>query len=360
MPPAAPCPKAAPCSSPNPPLTSKDGTTARAQGVPRELQRAPQQHCLIHPPSPYMRRSLSGRTHRWALALLEHLSVRRLDHDVFVGESVDLGWGRVYGGQTMAQAVRAAHMSAPADRVVRSFSAWFARAGQVEKGIEYRVSRLNDGGSISTRLVEGAQEAQTIFTMTACLTADAKSSFEHRRPLFAPPQPFEPHTRPTMQQQLAPAAAKFIKNARLRSTYIDPDSPFDFRPIDFVPPWEVTQREPDFAYYVKFRQPLAAEDCRGHVELLAYLSDWTFLATALRPHPMPSAAVQMATLSHHLFIHGAASTLRVDDFLYFRCAAPAASHGRATVIGEYFDKSGVLVASAVQDGVMRPFEPGRS
>lgn len=307
-----------------------------------------------------MRRSLSDRTHRWALALLEHLSVRRLDHDVYVGESVDLGWGRVYGGQTMAQAVRAAHMSAPADRVVRSFSAWFSRPGRVDKAIEYRVSRLTDGGSISTRLVEGVQQAQAMFTMTASLAADAKSSFEHRRPLFAPPQRFDPDTKPTMQQQLAPAAAKFIKSARLRSTYIDPDSPFDFRPIDFVPPWEATEREPDYEYYVKFRQPLAADDCRGHVELLAYLSDWTFLATALRPHHMPSASVQMATLSHHLFMHGAASALRVDDFLYFRCAAPAASHGRAIVIGEYFDKRGVLVATAVQDGVMRPFEPYRS
>lgn len=278
-----------------------------------------------------------------------------MEKDVLVGDSVDLGWGRVYGGQSMAQACFAAHASCDSpERVVHSLSAYFPRPGNVDIPIEYRVSRLSDGGSLSTRRVDGYQNQTQMFTMSASLSsaAETTSSFEHRRPRFSSVHQFDPESVPTMQEQLEPFSSVF-KTKRLKQTYVDRDGPFDFRPIDFQAPWDASiKEEGDASYYAKFRARVRGGPQR-HVELLAYLSDWTFLTTALRHHPAPSAAVQIATISHHLFVHEP-TKLKIDEFLYFKCAAPVATQGRAYVVGEYFDKHGTLLASVSQEGIMRP------
>ncbi|KAJ8614053.1 hypothetical protein CTAYLR_005845 [Chrysophaeum taylorii] len=297
-----------------------------------------------------------SRLERRTWKMLEHLRVNRGGaEDTFWAESADLGWSRVYGGQTMAQALAAAHATAP-DRCVQSFSAYFARPGRVDVPVEYRVERLGDGKSVSTRSVKGYQKSKQIFAFDASLAAPSDEQLEHVRPLFRP-EPFAPG--PTMQEILAPYADRFpARNEALRKTYLDRDTPIDYRPVDYVMPWDDAVKSPDFAYYFRTKLPVG-DDPRTHLGVLAYVSDWSFLATALRPHPISALNAQIVTISHTLYVHDPRN-LRVDkDYLYFRCCSPRSRAGRALVVGEYFDRKGTLLATATQEGVIRKSSSSR-
>ena len=84
--------------------------------------------------------NLSARTS----ALLRHVDVTPIvsGSSTFIGKSIDLGWGRVYGGQTMAQALSASQRTVPADRDVHEFSCHFLRAGDVSEDVVFTANTL--------------------------------------------------------------------------------------------------------------------------------------------------------------------------------------------------------------------------
>src|ERR1700761_3870081 len=85
--------------------------------------------------------------------LVKLLSLERIEENLFRGQSQDLGWGTVYGGQVLGQALSAAAQTVPADRPVHSLQAYFLRPGDVRRPILYQVERLRDGQSFTTRRV---------------------------------------------------------------------------------------------------------------------------------------------------------------------------------------------------------------
>src|ERR1700710_877400 len=97
--------------------------------------------------------------------LVDLLALERLDRDFFRGNSQDLGWGAIFGGQVLGQALSAAAQTVPKDRVVPSLHGYFVRAGDVCCPILYQVDRLRDGKSFTTRRVAAVQEGEAIFTL---------------------------------------------------------------------------------------------------------------------------------------------------------------------------------------------------
>ena len=77
--------------------------------------------------------------------------------DVYEGESKDLGWGRVFGGQIISQALLAAYETVPEGRHVHSLHSYFTLPGSVDFPITYTVDRTMDGNSYSTRSVVASQ-----------------------------------------------------------------------------------------------------------------------------------------------------------------------------------------------------------
>ena len=61
--------------------------------------------------------------------LIRQLSLERIEENLFRGQSQDLGWGTVFGGQVLGQALSAAVQTVPAERSVHSFHAYFLRPG---------------------------------------------------------------------------------------------------------------------------------------------------------------------------------------------------------------------------------------
>src|SRR4029453_6484734 len=75
---------------------------------------------------------------------LRILRLESLGVDLFRGESRDLGYGRIFGGHVLGQALTAAYSTVEA-RHVHSLHAYFLRAGDPGRPILYEVDRGRDG-----------------------------------------------------------------------------------------------------------------------------------------------------------------------------------------------------------------------
>src|SRR3954469_24120847 len=99
--------------------------------------------------------------------LITRLELERIEENIFRGQSQDLGWGRVFGGQVLGQALSAAEQTVPADRMVHSFHGYFLRPGDAAKPIVFTVDPIRDGQSFTTRRVVAVQDGRAIYTMAA-------------------------------------------------------------------------------------------------------------------------------------------------------------------------------------------------
>src|SRR4051812_27267965 len=99
--------------------------------------------------------------------LVQLLGLERIEENLFRGQSQDLGWGTVFGGQVLGQALSAAVQTVPTDRHVHSMQAYFLRPGDVDRPIVYDVDRIRDGNSFTTRRVVAIQRGKAIFNLAA-------------------------------------------------------------------------------------------------------------------------------------------------------------------------------------------------
>lgn len=92
--------------------------------------------------------------------------------DTFVGVSPPYGWGRIYGGQVVAQALWAAAATVPAARSVHSLHAYFILGGRLDEPVRYEVDRVRNGRSFVTRRVVARQSYGAILTLEASFHVD--------------------------------------------------------------------------------------------------------------------------------------------------------------------------------------------
>lgn len=87
--------------------------------------------------------------------------------DVFVGIGPAYPWGRVYGGQVVAQALRAASATVDEAHHVHSLHAYFIRGGDSDEPIRFEVDRIRNGRSFITRRVVARQSVGPILNLSA-------------------------------------------------------------------------------------------------------------------------------------------------------------------------------------------------
>lgn len=276
--------------------------------------------------------------------LVELLSLERIEENIFRGRSQDLGWGVVFGGQVLGQALSAAAQTVPEDRPAHSLHAYFLRQGDVSRPVVYEVDRIRDGRSFTTRRVVAVQKGVPIFNLDASFQAH-EDGFEHADPMPSAPPPDE---LPTEQQRLKALASRLPPVLRKRALC---DLPFEFRPVGDGDPM---LPEPGPARRMRWLRTAAPLPDRPalHRYLLAYASDFSFLTTALLPHGVTwlTPGMQMASLDHALWFHQA---FRVDEWLLHVVESPAAHGARGLVRGQVFTRDGRLVASTSQEGLIR-------
>ena len=113
--------------------------------------------------------------------LLSLLKLETIEQGIYRGQSQDLGFKALFGGQVMGQALSAALETVEADRFVHSLHSYFLRPGDASKPVVYEVENLRDGNSFSARRIQAIQNGKTIFYMTASFQISEKDEMSRNR-----------------------------------------------------------------------------------------------------------------------------------------------------------------------------------
>lgn len=277
--------------------------------------------------------------------LVTLLALEQIEVNLFRGQSQNLGWGTVYGGQVLGQALSAAVQTVPAERHVHSLHGYFLRPGAVDKPIIYEVDRIRDGGTFTTRRVVAIQNGEAIFSLAASFQIE-EPGFEHQDEMPEVPEPLQVPTQQEVAASYADQLPEFLRSQALA------ERPFEMRSIELPnDPIRPEPRPPTRSFWLKATGTLP-EDPALHRYLLAYASDFAFLTTAMLPHGVSwlSRGMQVASLDHSMWFH---EDVRVDEWLLHVVDSPKAHGGRGLVRGRVFTQDGRLVASTAQEGLIR-------
>ncbi len=276
--------------------------------------------------------------------LISLLSLEKIEVGLYRGQSQDLGFGHVFGGQVMGQALSAAAQTVEQSRFVHSFHSYFLRAGDETLPIIYDVENVRDGGSFSTRRVKAIQKGRPIFYMT-CSFQSVEAGFEHQSKM-----PDIPGPEGLMNQQELAVTLRDKVPSHVLDKFMA-DSPLDMRLVNPANLVAKTQSEPKNYVWIKANSRLD-KDFSMHENLLAYASDFNFLSAAIQPHGVSflTPGMRMATIDHAMWFH---RPLDLNQWMLYSIDSPNAGGGRGFVRGEFFTQEGVLVASTTQEGLIR-------
>jgi len=271
------------------------------------------------------------------------MDLETIEENLFRGQSHDIGANHVFGGQVLSQSLQAAMLTLPEDRHAHSLHAYFILRGDETKPIVYSVERVRDGGSFSTRRVKAIQAGRDIF-VTAISFQLEEEGMNHQI---------------EMPNVSAPTSLKSDKE--LLEKYKDklPDGfrrflsarPIEFRPVDpfnFVSP---SRQDPIRYVWMKAKGSIT-KDQEVQKRILAYASDYNLLSTAIQPHQdkVNYFQLQMASLDHAMWFH---RPFDLEEWHLYAIDSPSASNARGFTRGNIFKQDGTLVASVVQEGLIR-------
>lgn len=246
----------------------------------------------------------------------------------YEGPALRVPYHRLYGGQLLAQTLRAARLACPG-KAPKSLHTVFVAEGRTSEPVRYSTEVIREGRTFATVRVEAAQEHGTLTVSTASLHA------------------WEENTPGTPGHQEPPSASAAAQPPGPGQELTLPLLPFEIRaahPLDTeeaaTPRWELWMRTPE---------------ADAAAELLAYASDLTVIGTALRALPGQTQAgagteFTSAVTSHTLWFH---RPPRTGDWLRLRQHSPVTTHGRAFGQGEVHTSDGSLTASYAQEALLR-------
>jgi len=274
--------------------------------------------------------------------LVALLDLERIEDDIFRGVSPPESPVRVFGGQVAGQALVAAGRTVPPERGVHSLHAYFIRPGDPRVPIVYDVDRIRDGRSFTTRRVVAIQHGKAIFSLSASFQL-MEQGLDHAdvMPEAAPPE------------QLDDLKTWARRAGDTRASITRMPQPFDLRHVT-PPVWAGVRDEarPGEHHRLWLRADgVLPDDPLVHVCVLAYASDLTLLWSVAAGHGHTLGQdVVAASLDHAMWFH---RPFRADDWVLYDCVSPSATGGRGLATGRFFSRDGRLIASVVQEGLVR-------
>jgi acyl-CoA thioesterase II len=278
--------------------------------------------------------------------LVQLLDLEDVEVNIFRGIQPKEERQRVFGGQVAAQALMAGGRTV-GEGQVHSLHSYFLRPGDPTVPILYEVDRIRDGRSFATRRVVAIQHGQAIFNMAASFHRD-EVGLEHQ---FAMPEAPDPETLATLPERLAPW------RDQLEEWFARPH-PIDQRHIGELPIEHTGQREPLLRLWIRADGKLP-DDPLLHACVAAYASDMSLFDTMLQPHEVrwDDANFMGATIDHCMWFH---RPFRADEWLLYEMDSPVAAGARGLARGLLYERSGRLVVSMVQEGLMRVIDRPRA
>ncbi|MCU1395734.1 MAG: Acyl-CoA thioesterase [Ilumatobacteraceae bacterium] len=264
-----------------------------------------------------------------------HELFRLADHgpDTFVGQGPQYPWGGLYGGQIVAQALRAAAATVEGDLFVHSLRAYFIRRGDHAEPVRFEVDRIRNGRSFCTRRVVARQATGAILNLEASFQAPEPSA--DVQTVDAPvgvPAPLDvvnDSWTTLFERRTLPARALTADGRTGTGRY---------------------------GAWMRAAGPLG-DDPLLHACMLAYMSDDLPTDAVVRAHPIGSEpdldkdnTLFVASLDHTIWFHrpGRADDWHLHDF---SCHNFVGSRGLS--VGHVFAIDGTHIATIAQEVLVR-------
>jgi acyl-CoA thioesterase II len=278
--------------------------------------------------------------------VLDILDLEPLEVNLFRGRSPQSKWQRVYGGQVIGQALVAACRTVAeiAQRPPHSLHAYFLLGGDPKVPIIYEVDRIRDGRSFTTRRVTAIQHGAAIFSMEVSFHG-AEAGLSHQFPMPKVPEPEALPTEAELRQRMM---AKLPDPMR---TYYQRERPIEMRAVEYGRYLGEKVEGEGFHVWIRATGNLPDEPAI-HQCVLAYASDMSLLGAALIPHGLYifNDEIMAASLDHAMWFH---RPFRADEWLLYVQDSPNLAGSRGFARGLIFAADGRLVASVVQEGLLR-------
>jgi acyl-coenzyme A thioesterase 1/2/4 len=243
---------------------------------------------ILHEHAPYLSPASTWRHQPGELSVVERLlQLEFIKDDMFKAHSMletPSFWGNMYGGRMVGLALGAASKTVDPALVVHSLHSYFVLSGNPSLPIFFKVERIRSGRTFATRHVQATQKGKVCFVLYASFQR-AEDGLEHQYPMPDTPSPNE---LPTYEELLGPlcndthlpeyirlpaiACLKMSETLDLR--YFRPRSRLTLEP-----------QEPRQRLWVRTNGKLGDDEAL-HRCAAGYLSDWSFLETAMMPHTM--------------------------------------------------------------------------
>lgn len=275
--------------------------------------------------------------------LIDVLKLKQLDDHLFEGVSEDLGFKNVFGGQVCGQALMAAYQTVEG-LCAHSMHGYFLRPGDHSLPIQYEAQVIRDGSSFATRRIIARQHNKEIFTLNASFQKP-EEGFNHQFEKPDTSEPNELHSELALRRKFKHLIPEKLRDqfTRDRPIEIKPVRPIDYTNPDVRPPYKQNW----FRAVAELPDNPALHHC-----ILTYASDFGLLGTSMLPHGVSFAqkGMQVASLDHAVWFH---RPFRADEWLLYDMDSPSASGGRGFNRGNIFNQQGELVASVVQEALIR-------
>lgn len=251
------------------------------------------------------------------------MAVEHHGPDTFVGIGPRYPWGGLYGGQIVAQSLRAAGATVDPEFRVHSLHAYFIRRGDHTEPIRFEVDRVRNGRSFATRRVDARQSVGAILVMTASFQVDESAPEVHAaEPQDVPgPEAFEPGGWSAQFDR------RMVPEARGRG---------------------------HAAAWMRMTRAVG-DDPLLHASALAYVSDDLPTDAVVTLDPRITSAddfgsVMTASLDHAIWFH---RPVRADEWHLFHFTCQGLMGSRGVGIGQVYDADGVHVATVAQEVLLR-------
>jgi acyl-CoA thioesterase II len=278
--------------------------------------------------------------------LLAVLDLRPLGDDTFLGSHPSKNPVRTFGGQMMAQAFVAASRTLDHALSPSALSAHFIAGGDPERDLEFHVVRLRDERRFANRRVDVVQDG-VLLTSALVSHMNGGRGLEHN--VTVPDVP-DPATLPTIGEVLA-------GYEEVVPLFVNALRPIEWRYAN-DPAWVMRSKSERLAHnrvWLKADGPLP-DDQVIHAAALVYSSDTTVLDSIITTHGLSWGfdRIFAVTMNHSVWFH---RPVRFDDWVLYSTSSPVAAESRGLGTGHFFDPSGQVVATVVQEGIVKHF-PG--
>jgi acyl-CoA thioesterase-2 len=278
--------------------------------------------------------------------LLAVLDLNQLDDDTFIGSHPSKNPVRTFGGQMMAQLFVAASRTVADKLRPSAISVHFIAGGDPEKDLEFHVVRLRDERRFANRRVDVWQGGELLTTAMVSYM-NGGPGIEHG---IEPPELSDPESVPSVDDLLRgyeDVVPHFVGALR----------PIDWRYTN-DPTWVMRAKGEKLTYnrvWMKAEGTMPVDPVL-HCAALVYSSDTTVLDSIISTHGLSWGfdRIFAVTMNHSVWFH---RPVHFDEWVLYSTSSPVAADSRGLGTGHFFDRSGQLLATVVQEGIVKYF-PG--